>query len=84
MNPTTGLDLPAARGRRERIAASDEAARLLAALAPPDRAIRWEDVDLASGVIHCSIRSAITLASVVGCEQTTTRLAAQEPVRGLV
>ena len=69
VNPTTGLALPAARGRRERIASPDEAARLLSALAPADRAIyatamyaglrrgelmalRWEDVDLAGGIIR--------------------------------
>jgi integrase len=35
MNPTTGLELPAARGRRDRIATPDEAVELLSAL--PDR-----------------------------------------------
>jgi integrase len=39
VNPTSGLELPAVRGRRERIAAPDEAARLLAALPQNDRAL---------------------------------------------
>ena len=69
MNPTTGLELPAVEGRRERIASPAEAEALLAALPERDRAIwatamyaglrrgellalRWEDVDLAAGVIH--------------------------------
>lgn len=67
VNPTTGLELPAVRGRRDRIASPDEAARLLAALRQ-DRALwatalyaglrrgelqalRWEDVDLKRGRI---------------------------------
>ncbi len=69
VNPTSALELPAVRGRRGRIAASGEAAGLLAALAESDRALwvtalygglrrgelmalRWEDVDLASGIIQ--------------------------------
>jgi integrase len=69
VNPTTGLELPAVRGRRERIASRGEAAALLEALPAGDRALwatafygglrrgelralRWEDVDLASGVIR--------------------------------
>jgi len=39
VNPTQGLELPAVRGRRERIAAPDEARLLLAALPPDDRAV---------------------------------------------
>jgi integrase len=39
VNPTTGLELPAVRGRRERIASPDEAAALLAALPSDDRAL---------------------------------------------
>jgi integrase len=39
INPTTGLELPAVRGRRDRIASPGEAARLLAALPEQDRAI---------------------------------------------
>lgn len=38
-NPTIGLRLPAVRGTRERIAAPDEAAMLLEALPPADRAL---------------------------------------------
>ena len=38
-NPTIGLRLPAVRGKRERIAAPDEAARLLASLPEHDRAL---------------------------------------------
>jgi integrase len=69
VNPTTGIELPAVRGRRERIASPDEASRLLDALPAGDRALwatalyaglrrgelqglRWEDVDLSTGLIH--------------------------------
>jgi integrase len=69
VNPTTGLELPAVEGTRERIASPTEAEALLAALSERDRALwatamyaglrrgellalRWEDVDLAAGVIH--------------------------------
>jgi integrase len=69
VNPTSGLELPAMEGARDRIASPAEAAELLAALPQRDRAIwatamyaglrrgellalRWEDVDLAAGVIH--------------------------------
>lgn len=68
-NPTNGLELPAVRGRRDRIASPSEAVQLLAALGAPERTIwamamyaglrlgelrapRWQDVDLAAGVIH--------------------------------
>jgi integrase len=39
VNPTTGLELPAVRSGRDRIASPDEAARLIAALPPEDRAL---------------------------------------------
>jgi integrase len=69
VNPTSGLELPAMEGARDRIASPAEAAELLAALPEHDRALwatamyaglrrgellalRWEDVDLAGGVIH--------------------------------
>jgi integrase len=39
VNPTREVDLPAARGRRERIATAAEAARLIAALPDSDRPI---------------------------------------------
>jgi integrase len=39
VNPTTGLELPAARGRRDRVADPEEAGELVAALPPDDRAI---------------------------------------------
>lgn len=69
VNPTTGLELPAVRGKRDRIASPEEAAALLDALPEGDRplwatalyaglrrgelmALRFEDVDLAAGVIH--------------------------------
>lgn len=39
INPTTGLELPAKRGRRERVAPPDECAKLLAALPARDRAL---------------------------------------------
>ena len=39
VNPTTGLELPAAKGRRDRIASPKEAVALLAALAPEDRPV---------------------------------------------
>ena len=69
VNPTAGLELPASRGRRDRIVDPQEAARLLAELPESDRALwataifaglrrgellglRWEDIDLAAGVIR--------------------------------
>ena len=69
VNPTTGLELPAVRGRRDRIVSPEQAAKLLDALPERDRALwatalygglrrgelqalRWEDVDLAKGVIR--------------------------------
>src|SRR5256885_5374782 len=39
VNPRTGLELPAARGGRDRVATPDECARLLAALPRSDRAL---------------------------------------------
>jgi integrase len=68
-SPCERLRLPAARGRRERIASPAEAAALIAALGPDDRALwgcafyaglrrgelralRWDDVDLADGLIR--------------------------------
>lgn len=69
VNPTSGLQLPTPRGRRDRIASPEEAARLLAALSQRDRslwatalyaglrrgelmALRFQDIDLAGGVIR--------------------------------
>jgi integrase len=69
VNPTRGLELPAVRGKRDRIVSPEEAGALLAALPARDRAIwatalygglrrgelqalRWDDVDLANGVIR--------------------------------
>ncbi len=69
VNPTTGLELPAVRGRRDRIVAPEQAAKLLDGLPEGDRALwatalygglrrgelqalRWDDVDLAKGVIR--------------------------------
>ncbi len=69
VNPCSGLQLPAVRGRRERYASPEEAEALIAAVPAGDRAIwatamyaglrrgelralRAEDVDLASGVIR--------------------------------
>src|SRR6266545_454869 len=69
VNPCKRLRLPAARGRRERIASPSEAAKLIAALRPDDcalwgcafyaglrrgelRALLWNDVDLADGLIR--------------------------------
>jgi integrase len=68
VNPTSGLQMPAVRGGRDRIASPEECATLLAAL-PRDRALwatamfaglrrgellalRIEDVDLGAGLIH--------------------------------
>jgi integrase len=69
INPCERLRLPAARGRRERIASPAEAAALIAALRAEDRALwgsafyaglrrgelralLWDDIDLADGLIH--------------------------------
>ena len=69
VNPCAGLDLPAVRGGRDRIADPAEAAALLAALPEAERAVwatamyaglrrgelralRWENVDLATGVLR--------------------------------
>ena len=69
VNPTTGLEIPASRGKRLRIADPHEAEQLLEAVAKADRAVlatacyaglrlgelqalRWECVDLATGVIR--------------------------------
>ena len=69
VNPTRGLELPAVRGKRDRIVSPEEAESLLAALPDRDRglwatalygglrrgelqALRWDDVDLANGVIR--------------------------------
>jgi integrase len=69
VNPTVGLSLPAVRGKRDRIVGPDEAARLLDALWPNDRALwatalyaglrlgelralHWDDLDLAAGLIR--------------------------------
>lgn len=68
LNPTSGLELPAVRGRRDRIASPAEAAALLAAL-PRDRALwatamyaglrlgelmalEWSAVDLDGGLVY--------------------------------
>lgn len=39
VNPTSGVEVPAVGGRRERIASPDEAAALLAAISPTDRPV---------------------------------------------
>jgi integrase len=69
VNPTTGLEIPAPAGKRDRIAAPAEAEALIDAAQARDRglwacafyaglrlgelyALRWEHVDLASGVLH--------------------------------
>jgi integrase len=69
VNPTTGLRIPAVRGRRDRIVSPEQCEALLAALRAGDRALwatamygglrrgellalRVEDIDLATGLIH--------------------------------
>lgn len=39
LNPTTDLEVPAVRGRRERFASADEAEKLIAAVPLGDRAV---------------------------------------------
>jgi integrase len=51
VNPTTGVQLPAVRGKRERIASSAEAAQLITAVPQPDRAI-W------ATALYAGLRSA--------------------------
>jgi integrase len=72
INPTRGLELPAVRGKRDRIVSPEEADDLLVALPERDRALwatalygglrrgelqalRWDDVDLANGVIRVEL-----------------------------
>jgi integrase len=70
VNPTTGLELPAVRGKRDRVASPGEAARLLDVLTDERDcaawatafyaglrrgellALRWEDIELATGVLR--------------------------------
>ncbi len=68
VKPTTGLELPAVRGRRDRIASPDEARQLLDALDQDRalwatamysglrmgelRALQWDAIDFAGGRIH--------------------------------
>lgn len=65
MNPTTGLELPAVRGRRDRIASPEEAESLISALRAlwavafysglrrgELMALRWEDVDFNAGLLR--------------------------------
>lgn len=70
VNPTTGLELPAVRTRRERVASPEEAAKLLEALTADRalwatafygglrsgelRALTWDAIDLSAGVLHVS------------------------------
>jgi integrase len=68
VNPTVGLALSAVRGKRDRVAAPEEAAALVATIPEAEsalwatafyaglrlgelRALRWEDVNLAAGVL---------------------------------
>jgi hypothetical protein len=53
VNPTSGIQLPAVRGRRERIASPAEAQQLIAALPPSDRA-------LCATAMYAGLRSAVT------------------------
>jgi integrase len=71
VNPTEKLRLLAVRGKRDRVASPEEAAKLIAAVPKRDQAVwatafyaglrrgellalRFEDIDLASGLIHIS------------------------------
>jgi integrase len=82
VNPTTGVRLPAVRGRRDRIASPVEAELFLAKLRRNERALwatalyaglrrgelaalRWEDVDLAAGLIRCERSWDFTSATAV-------------------
>ena len=90
-----GIELPAVRGGRDRIASPEEAARLLNALPREDRALwavamyaglrrgelmalRWEDVDLAAGVIRVE-RSWDTVAGPVGPKSAGGRRSVRAP-----
>lgn len=78
VNPTLGLALPAQRGRRDRVAAPEEAAKLLGALSAEDRAV-WATAlfaGLRRGEIRPPIqrlnRNALTLRGVSGCRPGRT------------
>jgi integrase len=70
VNPTTGLELPAVNGRRERVASPAEAAELLAALPEEDQAL-WATAFYAGlrrgelRALRCEdVNSAVTLMTV--------------------
>jgi len=82
LNPTAGLQLPAVRGRRDRIASVSEADRLLAALPEGDRAV-WSTAFL--GGLRRGELMALDIMHVFDGNEVASRIAVErsyDPVAG--